>query len=116
VSVRNGVVVYAPGELNLGRSTRHPNRAQRRTLRGLYPICAIPGCGVVYDSCDLHHVIWWLNNGRTDLANLLPLCSKHHHAVHDRGWQLTLDKNRNLTVMLPDGTTMSTGPPKRNAA
>jgi hypothetical protein len=70
VVVRNGVVLHAPGELNLGHSTRLANRAQRRALRSLYRSCAIPGCNVAYDHCKLHHIIWWRNNGRTDLDNL----------------------------------------------
>ena len=44
VVVRNGVVISAPGQLDLGRTTRLANRAQRRALRGLYPTCGIPGC------------------------------------------------------------------------
>ena len=56
VVVRNGVVLYAPGELNLGRTTRLANRAQRRALRALYSSCAIPGCTGAYDRCKLHHV------------------------------------------------------------
>ncbi len=53
VVVCNGVVLYAPGELNLGRTTRLANRAQRRALRGLYATCSIPGCAVHYDRCKL---------------------------------------------------------------
>ena len=68
VVVRNGVVIDAPGELNLGRTTRLANRAQRRALRGLYATCAIPGCCVRYSRTKLHHVIWWEHGGRTDLA------------------------------------------------
>ncbi len=70
VVVRNGVVLHAPGNLDLGRSTRLANRAQRRALRGLHATCAIPGCGVHYDRCKLHHVIWWRHGGCTDLDNL----------------------------------------------
>ena len=69
VVVRNGIVLYAPGELDLGRSTRLANRAQRRALRGLYATCAIPGCTVAYDRCELHHVIWWRHGGRTDVPD-----------------------------------------------
>jgi hypothetical protein len=56
VVVRNGIVLYAPGELNLRRTTRLANRAQRRALRGLYKCCAIPGCSVAYDRCKLHRL------------------------------------------------------------
>jgi predicted restriction endonuclease len=116
VVVRNGVVIHAPGELDLGRTTRLANRAQRRALRALYRSCAIPGCDVRYDRCKLHHVVWWRNGGRTDLVNLLPLCTHHHSKVHDAGWELSLDTNRQLTVRFPDGTVRNTGPPSRKAA
>jgi hypothetical protein len=116
VVVRNGVVIHAPGELILGRSTRLANRAQRRALRGLYSTCGVPGCAVHYDRCKLHHVVWWRNGGRTDIDNLLPLCSAHHHAVHDAGWELLLDSHRELTIRFPDGSIQTTGPPSRKAA
>jgi hypothetical protein len=114
VVVRNGVVLHAPGRLSLGRSTRLANRAQRRALRGLHPTCAVPGCAVRSDACTIHHIIWWRNGGLTDLENLIPLCSRHHHAVHDGGWSLRLGGDRSLTVTLPDGTVLATGPPTRS--
>jgi hypothetical protein len=116
VVVRNGVVLYAPGELNLGRTTRLANRAQRRALRGLYKCCAIPGCAVAYDRCKLHHIIWWRHQGRTDLDNLLPVCSVHHANIHHDDWVIELGPNRELTLRLPDGTIHTTGPPNRRTA
>jgi hypothetical protein len=116
VVVRNGVVLYAPGELDLGRATRLANRAQRRALRGLYSTCGIPGCRVAYDRCQLHHVIWWRHGGRTDLANLIPICTVHHTKIHHDDWTITLGPNRELTLTLPDGTVMTTGPPTIRAA
>jgi hypothetical protein len=47
---------------------------------------------------------------------MLPLCDKHHHCVHDKGWRLRLGPNRELDVILPDGQVMSTGPPRQQAA
>jgi hypothetical protein len=116
VVVRNGVVLYAPGELDLGRSTRLANRAQRRALRGLYRTCGIPGCSVHFDRCELHHVIWWRHGGRTDLANLIPICTKHHGKIHHDDWVIELGPNRELTLRLPDGTIHTTGPPGRRTA
>lgn len=113
VVVRNGVIVHAPGEMILGRSARHASRDQRRALRGLYRTCAVPGCSTHFDRCKIHHIIWWSHGGSTDLENLLPVCVHHHHQIHDAGWKVILDDQRRLTVMLPDGTTMSTGPPSR---
>ena len=116
VVVRNGVVLHAPGRLDLGRTTRLANRAQRRALRALYATCAIPGCAVRYDRCKLHHIIWWRHGGRTDLDNLLPVCTHHHTKIHDGGWEVSLDSNRELTIRFPDGTIHNTGPPNRKAA
>ena len=116
VVVRNGVVLYAPGELTLGRATRLANRAQRRALRGLYRGCSIPGCTVGYDRCKLHHIIWWINGGTTDLNNLIPVCSMHHTRIHNDGWIIELGPNRELTLRLPDGTIHTTGPPTRKTA
>jgi hypothetical protein len=116
VVVRNGVVVHAPGELNLGRSTRLANRAQRRALRGLYRGCAIPGCTVGYDRCNLHHIVWWRHGGTTDLDNLVPLCTKHHGKIHNDGWIIELGPHRQLTLRLPDGSIHNTGPPTRRTA
>jgi hypothetical protein len=116
VIVRNGVVLHAPGELNLGRNTRLANRAQRRALRGLYATCGIPGCTVAYENCKLHHVIWWRNGGRTDLDNLLPVCSHHHSKIHHDDWVIELGPNRELTLRLLDGTIRTTGPPTIRAA
>jgi hypothetical protein len=116
VIVRNGIVLHAPGELNLGRTSRLANRAQRRALRSLYATCAIPGCGVAFANCKLHHVIWWRHGGRTDLDNLLPVCAHHHSKIHHDGWVIELGPDRHLTLRFPDGTVRTTGPPTIRAA
>ena len=77
----------------------------------MYTTCAIPGCTVGVRHCQPHHVTWSTRHGNTDLDNLLPLCSRHHHAVHEGGWNLTLHPNRSLTITYPNGHTQHTGPP-----
>jgi hypothetical protein len=116
IIIREGAVIDAEGQLNLGRTTRLANNAQRRALRALYATCAIHGCNVSAHHCKPHHIHWWRHGGPTDLANLIPLCSKHHHLAHEGGWLLTLGPDRSLTITLPDGQIMQTGPPNRNAA
>ena len=97
--------------LDQGREQRLANRVQRRALRTMYQTCAIPECVVRSRYCQPHHLHWWRHGGPTDLHNLLPLCSRHHHAVHEGGWKLTLHVDRSLTITFPNGTTQSTGPP-----
>ena len=111
--VCDGAIIDADGELSLGRTTRLANRAQRRALRAIYAACAVPGCNVSFNHTKPHHVHWWRHGGPTDLHNLLPLCSQHHHAAHEGGWLLTLGIDRSLTIKLPNGQTMHTGPPSR---
>lgn len=111
------VIVGADGvKLHLGRTTRLANRAQRRALRAMYRGCAIPGCCVAWDYVVIHHLKYFSRDGPTDIENLLPLCSKHHHCAHEGGWQLTLSTNRTLTITYPDGTTKCHDPPKALAA
>jgi hypothetical protein len=98
----NGVV------LNAGREIRLANRAQRRALRAMYRTCAFPGCDVDFNNCEIHHINPFELGGLTNIDELLPLCCRHHHVIHEPGWQLTLDKNRTLTVRQPDGTIYAT--------
>ena len=116
VVVRNGVVLARSG------------RARSRAHHPVGEPCPTAGvAGAVLDVCDpgllgalrrckLHHIIWWRNGGRTDLDNLLPICTHHHTKVHDDGWNLHSGPNRELTITFPDGTIHNTGPPNRRAA
>ena len=115
VIIHDGSVVDADadGDLNLERSARLANRAQQRALSAIYATCAVPGCNVSFTHTKPHHVHWWRHGGPTNLANLLPLCSHHHHCAHGRGWVLTLGPDRQLIIELPDGQIMRTGPPQR---
>lgn len=99
-------VVAAPGALNLGRSARVASPAQRRVLRALYATCAVPGCAVRVGECTAHHVVWWRHGGRTDLDNLLPVCWRHHHDLHEGGWAAVLHPGRRLVITLPSGAVL----------
>jgi hypothetical protein len=107
----NPVILGTDGvPISVGREHRLANRAQRRALRAMYRTCAFPGCDVHYSRCEIHHLHEWELGGPTDLANLLPLCSRHHHLVHELKWRLELDPERTLTVTRPDGTIHSREP------
>ncbi len=103
----------APGERGPVIEFAIPVELPARVLAALYSGCSIPGCTVAYDRCKLHHIVWWRNDGTTDLANLLPVCSVHHAKIHHDGWVVELGQHRELTLRLPDGTIRTTGPPTR---
>jgi hypothetical protein len=91
--------------LDLGRTQRLPNRAQRRALMVRDGGCRFPGC-TERRYVEAHHVVHWTKGGKTDLANLLLLCWFHHHAVHEGGYRLTFDHGV-VTVWAPDGRVLN---------
>jgi hypothetical protein len=76
--------------LDIGRSQRLASAAQRRALEATHDTCAFDGCAVAFHACQIHHIEYWENGGPTDLDNMVPLCSRHHHAAHEGGWTLEL--------------------------
>ena len=105
------VVLGADGvPLDMGRSIRTANRAQRRALRTMYRTCAHPDCTVPFSACKSHHIRWWWKHkGRTDISNLISLCERHHHLVHEGGWTLTMTADRVTTWIRPDGVVAHHG-------
>jgi hypothetical protein len=85
--------------IDVGRSKRLATVHQRRALEAIHPTCAIPDCEVIFEHCNVHHIDYWENGGVTDLNNMVPLCSRHHHAAHEGGWKLKLNpKTRELII------------------
>jgi hypothetical protein len=87
----------------------------------MYRAYAIGGCDRHFARCHVHHIAQWDDLGLTDIDNLLPLCSFHHHRAHESRRQLQLDPStRQLTVHLPNGTLHSESLPdlltERNTA
>jgi hypothetical protein len=105
------IVLGSTGEvLDAGRSARAVNRAQRRALRAMHRTCAARDCVVRFSECSIHHVRWWKRDlGPTDISNLLPLCDRHHHLVHEGGWTLSMTAERVTTWVRPDGNVHWTG-------
>lgn len=90
-----------------GRSRHDPGLALRELL-GVVDgeRCRFPSCSRTR-KLHAHHVRYWLAGGRTDLANLLLLCSRHHTLVHANGFLLVLDPvTRALTVTTSDGVAV----------
>ena len=90
--------------IDVGRSKRLATVHQRRALEAIHPTCAIPDCEVIFDHCNVHHIDYWAisdsgGGGATDLNNMVPLCSRHHHAAHEGGWKLKLNpETRQLSI------------------
>lgn len=100
------IALGAQGEvLDTGRTRRTANRSQRRALAAMHRTCGHPDCSVSFDACRIHHVRFWTEHqGPTDLDNLLPLCERHHHLVHEGRWVLTMKPDRITTWTRPDGS------------
>ena len=60
--------------------------------------CRFPSC-TRKRKLHAHHTTEWQHGGRTDLANMTLLCSRHHTVVHTEGFRLTLHPHtRALTI------------------
>lgn len=105
VVLRDGAEV-----LHVGRAHRTATRAQRRALAAIHRTCAHPHCTVSFEHCQIHHIIPWEKGGLTDLDNLVPLCSRHHHLVHEGLWTIHLRPDRSMQWMQPNGQVWFNGP------
>jgi hypothetical protein len=89
--------------LDIGRGQRLASAAQRRALEATHDTCAFGGCAVRFHACQIHHIDYWESGGKTDMTNMVPLCSRHHHAAHEGGWTLTLQPGtRHLDARPPN--------------
>lgn len=81
------VLFDGPGRpIWVGRDHRAATLAQWRALIARDRGCV--GCGAAPDRCEAHHVVAWLDFGATDITNLVLVCSRCHHDLHDRGSEL----------------------------
>jgi hypothetical protein len=95
--------------LDVGRRTRTVPPAIRRALEHRDRVCRFPGCDSRF--CDAHHVVHWIDGGRTRLDNLVLLCRRHHRAVHEDGYSLDRRDTGEVTFRRPDGRALPGVPP-----
>ena len=102
---------HGPGGeiLDVGRRTRTIWPALRRALTARDRQCRFPGCG--NRRVDAHHVEHWADGGRTSLDNLVLLCRRHHRAVHEEGFRVTIDTVGDVRFAHPDGRPLEEAPP-----
>ena len=108
--------------LDMGETVRLATYNQRLALRAIHATCAVEGCDMDFDWCEIHHLHPWERGGLTDLDNLVPLCSYHHHLIHDCDTEPEVLPNRVLRVVpipltpapqrrRPRDLSMGTSPP-----
>jgi hypothetical protein len=98
--------------VDMGRSKRVVSSALRSALRIRDGHCQWPGCEREASRCDGHHLVHWISGGETNLANLVLLCRRHHRMVHEGGWQLVRDAEREVVAIAP---TLSFGTATRES-
>jgi len=88
--------------LSIGRKTRTLSPALRRALRSRDRTCRFPGCGQ-HRFLHAHHIQHWAQGGRTDLSNLIQLCTHHHRLVHEGGYSVERRGGGAVRFRRPDG-------------
>jgi hypothetical protein len=73
--------------LSTGRKSRTLSPAIRRALQRRDGGCRFPGCTASH-FVDAHHIRHWADGGDTCMENLVLLCTRHHHLVHEGGFTL----------------------------
>ena len=93
--------------MDMGMARRKASPTQRAALIARDRACI--GCGAKAAWCQSHHIIHWQNGGPTNVDNMCLLCSRCHHNVHDRHWQI--EKTPTGAYRLRPPTTKPTHPP-----
>ena len=83
--------------VGLGRRLATP--AQRMALIARDQGCV--GCHADPSWCQAHHVIPWQAKGPTDIDNMVLLCSRCHHRVHDEDWEVLQAPSGKYTLHPP---------------
>lgn len=87
--------------LDVGRRTRLIGRRMRRALRRRDSHCRYPGC--TRRVVEGHHIRHWAQGGPTKLDNLISLCGRHHHRLHEGGYRIRRDRTGRVEFVRPDG-------------
>ena len=58
----------------------------------------MPGCDVDASRCEACQITYWEHHGETSVSNMVLLCARHHHMVHEGRWRI----ERNLELDLGD--------------
>ena len=112
-SVMHRVLVEPKGAiLDFGRATRTISAPLWSALVARDQGCRFPGCDRPATWCEAHHVVWFSQGGETSLGNLVLLCSRHHHLLHQRRWHAKLLPDATFEVTDDLGRVRATSPPR----
>lgn len=95
--------------LDIGRSTRTVPEPMRRAVIARDRHCRFPGNRHPARWCDAHHIVHWIDEGRTEVDNLILLCRHHHTLIHS-GFGLS-GSGRDPGFTRPNGTHLPNSPP-----
>ena len=81
-------LLFSDGKpLHHGATVRTATTAQWRMLIARDRGCI--GCGAEPGQCQAHHITPYARLRRTDIENLVLVCWRCHHNIHDHHWQVT---------------------------
>ena len=93
-------VIFADGKpLYHGSTIRTATGAQWRMLIARDGGCV--GCGAAPEQCQAHHIVPYARLRRTDIDNLVLVCWRCHHNIHDHHWRV-IHQNGKPALQPPD--------------
>lgn len=93
-----------------------PDRATRLSVLGAWQTCTLPGCSRPAHECEIDHGVPFdhaqpARGGRTEPANLHPLCPSHHQAKTEGRIRMRRTGRDQIEWLLPLGTTATSVAP-----
>jgi hypothetical protein len=81
--------------VNVGRDQRRFTARQRVGMAVRDGGCTFNGCDRPPAWCEAHHIDFWARDGgKTDIADGILLCRRHHLLMHNNGWEVKRDGGR----------------------
>ena len=78
--------------MNVGRTQRLFTQRQRIALAVRDGGCRVGNCDRPPSWCEAHHIKHWhRDQGKTDVADGILLCRRHHLLFHNNRWEITRD-------------------------
>ncbi|MCD2500070.1 HNH endonuclease signature motif containing protein [Microbacterium nymphoidis] len=100
----------------LGTDRYRPTAEMKRFLAHRDQHCRHPGCRVPVRRTDIDHNRDWAHGGKTDVANLAPLCRRHHTLKTSAGWTIIPRPGGVLEFVTPLGYRYIDTPQPRTVA